>query len=773
MRYEWGQTSERTQKVKALIDEVSELALKEEFGISEAEELLGAMARDFPDDEGVFVAALRSLLEQAIGDGRIDERERGLIADLARVMTNPVSDDPVERVDGTRIVLTGDFAIEGGKATVKRMIQAAGGRVTTGNPSGRTDYVVVGAEGSSAWAFGNYGRKVKDALNLQLTGKGKVKVVTEKALLAFFEKSDDGAMEVLEDQRNRFQEQWDSARVVARDFEGLTEGQQRVFDLVKAGRNVYLTGLGGTGKSYVLERIIEWAEGSGREVLVCAPTGIAALNVGGSTIHRTLGIDPSRTLQMNPYPYIPDDSPLLRCDLMIVDEISMCRLDLFDYLTSVLRKAARQRESEGKPCCQLVVVGDFCQLPPVTTKEEAPILKEKYGFDVRKGYPFMGREWQSWQFEKVELTEAIRQRDADFVAALNACRVGDTKGVRWIEEHAAKSPDENAIILCGTNEQADGENRKRLNALPSESHEYLCTITGEVTQKDMPTSQRLTLKQGARVMALVNVSEKTYMNGSLGTVLSCKEDEVVVSFDGIGASVVTRHRWEITVPKMVDGKTKQEIIGTFEQIPLKLAWAITIHKSQGQTFDSALIYPKCWEEGQLYTAFSRLSSIGGLCLAHPCNDSFLVTSQDVIDFLDKSYDPPKAKKLARREQRSTVSANDDEMTSTQPKAHSQTHEGARGEDRDPKSVSVSVLGSFNTLRLPMNCGRRILENSGITGVEGLIGMSERDLLGLRGLGSTKLDNLREFLHQRDILPPGSNLPLSKEDYLAWSERYTR
>ena len=638
MRYEWGQTSERTQKVKALINEVSQLALEEEFGIQDAEMLLDEMTHDFPDDTEVFVTALRSLLEKAVDDGQIDDRERRLITDLARVMRNPISGDPIEHVDGTRIVLTGDFAVEGGKATVEKMIQAAGGKVTKGKPSKLTDYVVVGSEGSSAWAFGNYGSKVKGALNLQLTGKGKVKVVTEEALLAFFEKNGGGACKVLEGQRNRFQKQWGSAKVVAKDFEGLTEGQQRVFDLVKEGRNVYLTGLGGTGKSYVLERIIEWAESSGREVLVCAPTGIAALNVGGSTIHRTLGISPSRTLQMDPFPYIPDDSPLLKCDLMIVDEISMCRLDLFDYLTSVLRKAARERESEGRPCCQMVVVGDFCQLPPVTTKEEAPILKEKYGFDVRKGYPFMGREWRFWQFEKVELTVAIRQRDADFVAALNACRVGDTRGVRWIEEHAAKRPGENAIILCGTNEQADGENRKRLSSLPSEPYEYLGSITGEVTQKDMPTSQSLILKQGARVMALTNMSENTYMNGSLGTVLSCNKDEVVVNFDGIGVSVVSRHKWEVTVPRLVNGRTEQEVIGTFEQIPLKLAWAITIHKSQGQTFERALIYPKCWEEGQLYTALSRLSSIEGLCLAHPCNDSFLVTSQDVIDFLEGRYD---------------------------------------------------------------------------------------------------------------------------------------
>ena len=243
MQYGYGQTSERTQRVKSLIGDVSELAFAQGFDIEEANVLLDVIARDFPDGEEVLVSALRTLLEQAVKDGSIDDRERGLIADLARAMTNPISDEPVVQVEGKRVVLTGDFSTDGGKATVKKMIQSAGGTVT-GSVSGKTDYVGVGSEGSSAWAFGNYGRKVKDALNLQLTGRGKVKVVTEGALMSFFEENDDKAMGVLERQRERFHEQWSSAQVVRADFEGLTAGQQKVLDLVKAGRNVYLTGLG-------------------------------------------------------------------------------------------------------------------------------------------------------------------------------------------------------------------------------------------------------------------------------------------------------------------------------------------------------------------------------------------------------------------------------------------------------------------------------------------------------------------------------------------------
>lgn len=323
---------------------------------------------------------------------------------------------------------------------------------------------------------------------------------------------------------------------------------------------------------------------------------------------------------------------------MIVDEISMCRMDLFDYLSSVLFKAARIREKEGKPRCQLVVVGDFCQLPPVVQKSERPILEQKYGFDVGGAYAFMGKYWNKWTFKSVELTEAIRQRDSDFVAALNACRVGDTRGVHWITEHSSKHPIDNAIVLCGRNTKAESENNKRLGMLDALSTTYIGEKTGEVEEKDMPTAERLTLKPGARVMSLINDREDTYMNGTLGTVIKCKKDGVAVMFDGGRTELVPLHTWNVTKPTIVDGKTKSETIGTYTQVPLKLAWAITIHKSQGQTFDSATLFPECWDYGQLYTALSRLTKVENLFIAEPVNDSYLKTSPDVIKFLEGRYE---------------------------------------------------------------------------------------------------------------------------------------
>lgn len=628
---EYGKVSDHTRKIRELIKSVTELGECKAVEIGEVTATIERIDTELGNSDDVFVNAAKTLLLQIADDGAVSDEERRLLSKFGEMYANPISDEPVKSVSGKAFVLTGDFAVDGGKATAAEMINAAGGEVKS-RTSSKVSYVVVGGLGSEAWAFNGFGTKVKKALDLKLTGKADIRIVTERALMEYFSSSSPEAMNTLSERINRFEHQWKSAKVVSHDFKGLTDGQRKFFDLVKEGRNVYLTGLGDTGKSYVLDLIIKWAADKEMNAIVCAPTGIAALNIGGCTIHRALGIQPGKTLQVNPYPFIKNGSPLPKCDLMIVDEISMCRMDLFDYLSSVLRKAAKERAELGKPPCQLIVVGDFCQLPPVVTKDEKKILDQKYGYDVRNGYPFMGTDWNSWKFEKVELTEAIRQRDSDFVAALNACRVGDTNGLHWIEEHAAKTPLKKAIVLCGRNDEATRENRRRLDALPSPSFSYQGTITGIVEGSDLPTEASLELKVGARVMALVNNSEKTFMNGSLGNVIWCNEDAVGVRFDNGYEGALYRHEWDIKQPRLDGSRTRMEIIGTFTQIPLKLAYAMTIHKAQGQTFEAASIYPRCWDPGQLYTALSRLTSIDGLYFAHPCPDSSLITSPDVLAF---------------------------------------------------------------------------------------------------------------------------------------------
>ncbi|MCH4180701.1 MAG: AAA family ATPase [Atopobiaceae bacterium] len=753
--YAYGKTNDKTRRVRVLIEQVSSLGELTTINLPAARALLDEIQTDYSSVDDVFVSSARKMLSDIVSDGTIDNEERALLRNLAATLSNPISDEPVSSFDNQAFVLTGDFEMEGGKETAKEMIVAAGGIIKS-SVSRKTQYVVVGAKGSDAWGYGNFGNKTKDALDLQLTGKSNIKIVSEKALTEALKSASPEATKVLQDKAELFKKQWESAKVVTNDFTGLTAGQQRAFDLVKDGRNVYLTGLGGTGKSYVLNQIIDWAHSIEKNVIVCAPTGIAALNVGGSTIHRALGIGPEKPLGINPNPYIPKNSPLIACDLMIIDEISMCRMDLFDYLSLALKKAAALRHSSGRECCQLVVVGDFCQLPPVIPKPEQKILDEKYGFHVRGGYPFMGTEWSSWDFEKVELQEAIRQRNASFVAALNACRMGDLSGVRWIDEHSASSPQDDSIVLCGRNDQANRENEQRLELLPEETTQYGSRITGEVTIKDMPTSQTVSLKPGARVMALVNNSDDTYMNGELGTVINCSKSGATVDFDGTGKTFVGMHTWEITEPYLINGKTRTKTIGTFEQIPLKLAWAITIHKSQGQTFDHAIIYPECWDYGQLYTALSRLSSVDGLYLVHEMSDSFLKTSPDVLGFLNDCYSRPVT--AAPVPTAETVEKKRAEsIRATGRKASIDRTNPAEQRDQD----------NLLSLGMPVNAGLNILSREGVGSLHELIGLDESDLLSMRGMGLSKVKNLELFLIGKQIKRPSSTLPLTKEEYEEW------
>lgn len=415
----------------------------------------------------------------------------------------------------------------------------------------------------------------------------------------------------------------------------LNNEQKKFVDAVDSGNNVYLSGLGGTGKSYVVKYVIDKAKKSKKNVIVCAPTGIAALNVGGCTIHRALGIRPERTLEQNPYYKLDNDSPLLDCDLMIIDEISMCRLDLFDYLSNVLYKAANKRKEDNKNPCQLVVVGDFNQLPPVI-KDEKKILDRIYGYDVDHGYPFLGKEWKNWNFKNIELKKVIRQKDEDFISALNLCRNGDMKGLRWIEKYASQMPKKNAIVLFGRNKDANNENNRRLKRLRAPSFVYQSETKGEIDKSDMPTAEKLELKNGARVMALVNDTEETFMNGSLGIVKKCLKDKVLVKFDNGCEIEIEPYKWNVMKPISNHGRTQLKVLGSFTQIPLKLAYALTIHKSQGQTFENIVLKPDCWDPGQLYTALSRVTSLEGLFFVNRCSSYSLVTSKKVIDFYSKN-----------------------------------------------------------------------------------------------------------------------------------------
>lgn len=407
--------------------------------------------------------------------------------------------------------------------------------------------------------------------------------------------------------------------------------QQFTYDILMQGINVYLSGEAGTGKSTVLRKFIHDVENIGKRVVVVAPTGIAAINVGGATAHRTFRAE-AKPLVENPKS-LPKD--LLQADIFIIEEISMCRVDLFDWISFGLFAIARKRKETENKSTQIILCGDFFQLPPVITQRDREVLETKYP-DLGRGFAFQSRYWKAFNFQHICLTQVIRQSDEEFIDNLNKARIGNTSCISYFAEASNPSDSENAIHLCGRNRDAAEINDMKLANLKSKAYEFDAVIEGDVNDSDKMTDDYLVLKVGARVMTLINDSAGRYQNGSFGTVTKCQTmgdtPRVTVQIDDGEEITFTPHTWEISNYSIVMGKLERVVVGKFTQIPLKLAYAVTIHKSQGQTYDKVNLDPYCWDSGQLYVGLSRVRTIEGLHLLQPIKEKYLNASNVVKRF---------------------------------------------------------------------------------------------------------------------------------------------
>ena len=296
----------------------------------------------------------------------------------------------------------------------------------------------------------------------------------------------------------------------------LTTEQQKAKDLILNGTNVFLTGDAGTGKSYVLRQVINILPAN--TTVVCAPTGVAAVNIHGITIHRLLELNPEKDI-INLHPeHVPKKLEKVRT--VIVDEISMCRSDLFTWLSESLKLA----EIKYKHPIHLVVVGDFYQLPPVLATPA-----EKEYFSNGKAYPFNTAEWYSWHFRPVVLHQVIRQTNAEFSKALNSIRKGNTKYIHYLNSKSTKNPLNNAITVVSTNKEANTINLKKVNSLQGDWKIYNSQVSGKINDQDKPTPDRIKLKVGALVVFTANASDNTYTNGALATVTQLNTDYIKVN----------------------------------------------------------------------------------------------------------------------------------------------------------------------------------------------------------------------------------------------------
>lgn len=415
---------------------------------------------------------------------------------------------------------------------------------------------------------------------------------------------------------------------------GLDYLQEYGYRVMMAGYNTFLTGGSGVGKTYVLNKFICDQRLRRRKVLVCASTGVAAINVNGSTAHHQFSLDVNPNIK---HPISHDRvAELVDADTLVIEEISMLRVDYFDTIMMHYFSANTIRKNMNKPPIQLIVCGDFLQLSPVLTDKDREVLVKAYP-NIKSGYAFESAYWDMLGFKVVVLTDIVRQSNTEFMEALNKLRVGDISGLDYIMQNSSKLPIPEALNIYGLNSNVTEYNIAELNKIDSELYMHEASVTGAAKVSDTNYERLLAIKVGARVMSLINKDSQDgtliYGNGSLGTIVAIGDNYITVEFDcgaieNIEENSVDIYRYTINNKDELE----KTLIGTVSQFPIKLAYAATIHKSQGQTFDGLNINPYAWDCGQLYVALSRAKSIDNVYLTSEINPRCLVVSLDVIAF---------------------------------------------------------------------------------------------------------------------------------------------
>lgn len=421
------------------------------------------------------------------------------------------------------------------------------------------------------------------------------------------------------------------------------------------GTNLFLTGKAGTGKTTFLKRL---RERSPKRMVVTAPTGVAAINAGGVTIHSffQLPFGPQimtkqsaesgnhRTVDMNKFSR--EKINIIRSlDLLVIDEISMVRADLLDAIDRVLRRYKHRYKPFGG--VQLLMIGDLQQLAPVVKEDDWTLLKDHY----ETPFFFSSQALVKTQFVTIELQHIFRQSDQRFIDLLNQIRENklDKAGLELLNSRCMPDlepgSDDGYITLTTHNLQANKINDLKMAEIHAPSFEFKAEVTGNFPEYSYPTESRLLLKTGAQVMFARNdVSrEKRFYNGKIGTITNIEDEQITVTCAG-GEEILTEavewHNYTYTIDPETE-EIRENLIGTFKQIPLKLAWAITIHKSQGLTFDKAIIDANAaFAHGQVYVALSRCRNLEGMVLRTPIDARRLKTDNHIQSFLQTVESKP-------------------------------------------------------------------------------------------------------------------------------------
>lgn len=401
----------------------------------------------------------------------------------------------------------------------------------------------------------------------------------------------------------------------------LTDEFRETLDLLENSKsNVFITGKAGTGKSTLLKYFKLTTK---KRIAVLAPTGVAAVNVRGQTIHSFFKF-PTKYLGPEVYPEFKGDNVHKQLDALIIDEISMVRAEMFDAIDHHLRTFG-PHSGQAFGGVQIICFGDPFQIPPVVTKDLEEIFKSQI---YKSAYFFSSKAYKQGNFKAVELSRIFRQQDQSFVRILNQVRTGtlDEKGLAVLNARVLQpdpSDSELAMVLCPHKKTVSDINEDRLKSLAGDARTYEATWEGVFSYKELPVEETIHLKVGAQVMMLRNNLEMGYYNGTLAQVTELGDGFIEVEIrkhNGKTRKIRVEPTEFEQVRHTVKGdQVKGSVIGSLKQIPVRLAWASTIHKSQGRTLDKVILDLSrgAFEDGQTYVALSRCTSLEGLFLKQP------------------------------------------------------------------------------------------------------------------------------------------------------------
>ena len=420
----------------------------------------------------------------------------------------------------------------------------------------------------------------------------------------------------------------------------LNKEKRAAFDLIEnTNNNVFLTGRAGSGKSTLLKYLREKTK---KKMATLGSTGIAAINVGGQTVHSFFGfgidITPDKAKNKSDF---RRKSLIEKLERIFIDEVSMVRADLLDSVDAYLRANKNKNLPFGG--VQMILMGDLYQLPPVVTERD----KEWFYKIYDSPYFFSAHSFKELNAKYIALEKVFRQKEKDLIRILNDIRLGrsSAKDLEILNTRVRpfSSPEEMdcTVYLASTNNLADRVNSEQLSRLAGKTFNFNGLISGCFPENSLPAPKMLALKEGAQVMMANNDQYGLWVNGDIGKVVSIKESggsptSVTVDIAGRGEYVLYQHQWDVVEFQYNEAAKRVEtaVKGSYSQYPVKLAWAVTIHKSQGKTFDKVVIDlgKGAFAPGQTYVALSRCTSLDGLILRRPLSSQDIFTDEKIAEF---------------------------------------------------------------------------------------------------------------------------------------------